>query len=591
MRKNTESGNNADSPKSPGALILFGPAVLAALLFGFSARGGAQARYLFAATSYYIIFAMTLCWAWVVAAWLKKEEFSFSGFIRRHRIGLAAALLLSVAVVLSMKPDFQVLSDETNLLAVSKSMVHDRSVLNQTMGRFYFGNFYPVESEAVVEKRPLLFPFVVHFFHLALGYGARSAFLANFVILCALFSVVYALARRRLDEPSSIAAMLLMASYPIVSISAASAGYDLLALLFLFISLISLYGFMKQPHDHARFALLWMNLVMLANVRHESLMFLPLAAGGAWLMGYVPRETARRNMPLFGATLLFMAPLIWQKLLSAGAYENPPGVPLFGFSHFVEHAGIMLKAQADFGFAYPFNAAANLTAFGSLAWFCLLLLKKKISLASWQLHFATLALLLLAAANTVSLAHFFGVYTHPTQARLFLSFAAACALAPVLLKSLRPAAFGTYGLLVLAIATFIPCHASAVTGRFMNTSNLPRESRHCFQFLERQGERHVMVISDRPGQYAALDYGAVSYGYANGNPSMLKMELRRHLFREIYVFQRISYATNEPVPETSLSETFHLAALYEIQITANEFLRISRVVPDEPPAPEPATGH
>jgi hypothetical protein len=34
----------------------------------------------------------------------------------------------------------------------------------------------------------------------------------------------------------------------------------------------------------------------------------------------------------------------------------------------------------------------------------------------------------------------------------------------------------------------------------------------------------------------------------------------------------------------ALGDSFHLSTLYEIQITAEEFLRISRVVPDEPPA-------
>lgn len=583
MPKSYHVENSTHSSGILRALTLFGPAALAVLLFAWSAGNGEEMRHLFTVASYYIVFAMTLCWAWVVTVWLGNEGFNLSVFINRNRIGLAAALLLSAAVFISMKPELQILSDETNLLAVSKSMLHDRQVLNQTMGSYYFGNFYPIEE--VLEKRPLLFPFFVHIFHALLGYGVRNAYLVNFLTLFTLLSGVYLVARRKLDEPSSLAAILLTASYPIVTISATSAGFELFALLFLFFSLAALYGFMKKPEDDARFALLWINLVMVANVRYESLMFLPLTVGGLWLLGYISLNTVKRNLPLLGATVLFMAPLVWQKLLiPASAYVEPMGTSLFAFSHFTDHLVTLLKAQADYRMTYPFNAVVNLAAISSLGCFLFLSLKKKIAGAPHQRHFAALALFLLAVSNTVYLAHYFGIYIHPSSARFFLGFAAACALAPVLLKSLWPGAFGKHGLAALAIATFIPYHATAMTARFMNTTTLPRESRHCYNFLERQGERHVLVVSDRPGQYAAFDYGAVDFGYANGNAATLKLQLQRHLYREIYTFQRINYATEKSVPSTAMSDAFRLSTLHEIQITAEDYLRISRVVPDEPPA-------
>lgn len=583
MPKNKQDENSVDPGGSHGPLILFGPAALAVGLFAWSARGGGEMRHLFTTTSYYIIFAMVLYWAWVVASWLKKDGFSLSGFIGRNRIGLVAALLLSGIVFISMKPQLQILSDETNLLAVSKSMAYDRSVVNQTMGRFYYGNFYPIED--ALEKRPLLFPFFVNIFHALLGYGVRNAYLVNFLTLFAFLSGVYLVARRKLDEPTSVAAILIAASYPILTISATSAGFELFALFFLFLSLTSLYGFMKKPEDDTRFALLWMNLVMVANVRYESLMFLPLTVGGLLLLGSVTLRTIKRNMPVLGASVLFMAPLIWQKLLiPASAYVEPAGKSLFAFSHFTDHLETLVKAQADLTLTYPFNAVVNLLALGSLGCFLFLSLKKKIPLAPHQRQFAALALFLLAVSNAVYLAHYFGIYIHPSSARFFLGFAAACALAPVLLKSLWPNAFGKHGLAVLALATFIPYHATAMTGRFMNTTTLPRESRHCYDFLERQGERHVLVVSDRPGQYAAFDYGAVDFGYANANAATLKQQLQRHLYREIYTFQRIAYADNRPVAATALNDAFRLSTLYEIQITAEDYLRISRVLPDEPAA-------
>lgn len=582
MPDNDPIGNTSRYCSVFRALALLSPVILALLLFAWSKTSADAMLNLFAAFSYYIIFAMVLCWACVVTTWIKNEGFSLPSIIRHNRIGLGAALLLCLAIFFLMKPELRILSDETNLLAVSKSMVYDRTVLNQTMGSYYFGNFYPIEAE--VEKRPLLFPFFVHIFHTLLGYGLRNAFLVNFLTLFALLSGVYLVARRKLDEPTSLAAILLVASYPIVTISATSAGFDLFAVLFTFLSLVALYGFMKKPQDNARFALLWMNLVMVANVRYESIIFLPLIVGGLWLLGFVTLNTIKRNLLLLSATALFMMPLAWQKILVPASKYLEPGsqrADLFAFSHLLEHLIILFKAQADFSMAYPFNAVINLLAYACLGFFLFLILKKKIPLEPYQRHFAVLTLILLAVSNTMYFAHYSGSYTFPTSARFFLGFAVACALAPILLKSLRPDMFGKYGLLILAIATFIPYHASAMTARFMNT--MTHEAQHSYDFLERQGEKNVMVISDRPGQYTVLNYGAVTFGYANENAAKLKLLLQRHLYREIYAFQRIRYVNNRPIPVNTLSHAFHLSTLYEIQISTNEYLRISRVVPDGTP--------
>jgi len=88
-----------------------------------------------------------------------------------------------------------------------------------------------------------------------------------------------------------------------------------------------------------------------------------------------------------------------------------------------------------------------------------------------------------------------------------------------------------------------------------------------------------MVVSERPGQYSALGYGAVDFPFLNRNADGFLNELKRRLFQEIYLFQRIDYTTGKPVAENQLDEgKFKTETLYEAQVDANLLYRVSRVV-------------
>jgi hypothetical protein len=178
-------------------------------------------------------------------------------------------------------------------------------------------------------------------------------------------------------------------------------------------------------------------------------------------------------------------------------------------------------------------------------------------------------------------AHFFGRYTHPSSARFFITFSICLALAPVALRVANPRLISGRVLLLLAAVAFAYYHPIAVEGRFINTLTLNRQTGACIDFLKKLDDKNILIISSRPGQHVALGYGAVDFTYANKNAGSILNEARRHLYSRIIVFQEIMYDTSRPGDDTTLDVAYRLKPLYEIQITATAFLRISEVVIDD----------
>ena len=126
--------------------------------------------------------------------------------------------------------------------------------------------------------RPLLFPFAINLIHSILGYRPQNAFILNFILMIILMSGVYIATRKAIDTPSAVAAIFLVLSYPIISISATSGGYDLFSTLFFALILTVFYQFIKSP-DARRLAFLWLSLLVFSNIRYESCIFFLFISG------------------------------------------------------------------------------------------------------------------------------------------------------------------------------------------------------------------------------------------------------------------------------------------------------------------------
>jgi hypothetical protein len=527
---------------------------------------------LFANVSYYIILILVAIWGVQAVLLGKVTGFSSVRLLKLYWPGILIAFGLTCAVFLSVKVGFKTLSDETNMLSVSRSMSANKTVMNCTMGKFYYGNLNCINEE--IEKRPLVFPFLVNILHTLTGFRYQNAFALNFLIMFIFLAGIYIASRKLLDVSSAIAAMFLILSYPVFTIYGTSAGFDLFNSVFFILLMAAVYYFIRSPSSES-FAFLFASLLVFANIRYESIVFLFLLP--VLVLPKIKWQYFAEYSYLFSFTPLLLLPYIWQRILTAHSLQNPKDVAVFSFSAFAKNIQTFFSSITPFRETLPY--AGILTAAGIIIFAYLLaaILAKKILFDRNQRYFAIVLFISVIVSSALYFSHFFGIYTHPSSARFFITLSIIFALSPIALRIIRPGFVSGQVLLLLSVLCFSFYHPVAVEGRFINALTLNRKTEHCLDFLSKLNDRNILIIDSRPGQCVAIGYGAVDFNYADKSKDTINLELKRHLYSRLIVFQDISYENSKPTMDTVLNSDYKTNTLYEIQTTATEFLRISEV--------------
>ena len=539
--------------------------------------------------SYYIILIMTAFWVFQINRSLNVEQVTLKNFFKKYRIPLAFCLLMTTIVFVSVPPKYRVLSDETNLLSVSQSMTYNKDILNVTQAKFYYGNFNTVQGD--LPTRPLLFPFLTHIIHTIAGYRYQNVFALNFIVLFALLSLTFIVIESCMSRMSAIAACLLLLSIPTLTLSASSGGFDVCSLLFFALSFVFLYRFLIKP-TNVRFGMLLIQLIMLSQIRYESIAYVALILGALFVLKKITLEMVTRNAVLLAATPFFILPMLIQRKLTPNTFENPPGVAPFAFSHFLKHSKDLVEGMIFFQPQYPYPGYLNWIA---IILFLFILIRVipdiKKHLSSSQVLFSAVLSSCVLISLLIVLFHHFGLFPHPTQARLFLIFLVSLALMPVLFRSMFPAYLPEKGLLAISIFSFVLYHPIATQSRFTNSLTIVRETEDIYRFLKEINDPKILIVAERPGQLTVANFGAVGFGYANGNKDAILADLDRSLFNDIWVFQKYSYETGKPLKDQILSSEFSAQFVKDFMVSDVEFVRVSKIKHSPYPIqPEKAAG-
>ena len=528
---------------------------------------------LFANVSYYLTFILIAVWATQAVLFGRATGFSLISLLKSYWPGILIAFVLTCIVFLSVKVGFKTLSDETNLVSTSRSMLDDKTAYNTTTAKYYYGNLQPMNRD--IPKRPLVFPFLVYIIHVLTGFRYQNAFALNFIVLFLLLASVFILTRKRLDFASAMAATLLVLSYPVVSVFATSAGFDLLNSAFFILVLAVVYGFIRNPSS-AGFSFLIACLLFFGNIRYESILFLLLIP--LLLLPKIKWQYVKDSSYLLCLAPLLNLPFIWERILQPkGHFESFQDVQLFSLGALAVNLKSFFGNLLDFGYRLPYAGVVTIISALIFLYLIVQIVRRKISIQNYQRYFLLILLVSVGISTAMFFAHFFGRYTHPSSARFFITISLFFAFGPVALRILRPDMVSGRLLLLFAAVCFFFYHPIAVEGRFINTLTLNRTTEHCIRFLDKSNDQNVLVVSSRPGQYVAIGYGAIDFSYANNNKTALLTELKRHLYSRLIVFQDIEYKTGLPTADSGLDSEYKLNTICEIQTTATEFLRISEV--------------
>jgi Dolichyl-phosphate-mannose-protein mannosyltransferase len=510
---------------------------------------------------------------------------SLVAWLKDNWRGLVLAAAVSLVAILAVPPALRVLADETNLLGVSKNLFFNKTADFATTGKWYYETYWNLN--VTMDRRPALFPFLVSLVHAVRGYRYTNVFFVNAILIPFFVFVAYRLAKSLGNEVYGIVAGAFALAHPVALVSVRSGGFEVMAALFALVCIKHFLDYARQPTAN-RLALLWLNLCMLAHIRYEGAVSLVAAFVVLFALRMVKWEHVKPYAFVYAFTPLFALPRIWQTILKADDGEQPLNATLFGWKHLSENTrnyfGLVLN---PFDFAKPHSALLLLLGLVG----CLLAVR-----SLWKLfherersvakeRFAIFAVVWVAVMATIYFPYFWGKPLHPASARLFVPLDVFLSLMAAWLVALLCRRAPLWLPALVAAAALLVNVSVASEARFINELTLTREAAQIWRYFEQIHDKNIMVVTDRPGLYTVMDYGAQDLSVARQGQDLM-YELSRHLYRDMYVIQEMDLTTKKPLPEFEIWPEHKKEVVLEFQNAENSTVRIARMT-QEPTTPPP----
>jgi hypothetical protein len=502
-----------------------------------------------------------------------------AGFFKTDLRGALICVALTVVVFASVAPELRVTGDENDLLGVANAMSMssvkraDRAMnLQGIAGDLTAGSWG-------MDFRPLAFPFAEQIAYVFSGdLSEKKAFALNAVFLFVFLWVLYRAFEKRLGWAWAFSALLAVLAQPVLTLSAASAGYDMAALLFLALSLVFMREFLEAP-DRGRFGLLWVHLLVLANLRHEGIALFAVAV--FWLLWW-KRDTASylRSEPLVWATPLILAPLFCQRLLVPfwGQQPGKTALDFFSLRPVLSNIGTFIFEVSKADFWHPFAGFWNVLGAAAVIYFGIVLIRRSSRWDEAGRRFACVAVSWAAILFVLINAYGSENFRYPVTARYYLPLSVFFSISAVALLS-EVRFMNAARISALALGVFVIYHPVAAEGGFSHTYLFNREYYFVESFLKRQPDRQTcLLVTSMPQQYGAgWSIASVSPWYVNAHKEEFLGNDRR-FYSRMFAVQRIDRTTGDFIRDAALEKDFRLETLDELPLGDGSLFRISEVL-------------
>jgi hypothetical protein len=134
-----------------------------------------------------------------------------------------------------------------------------------------------------------------------------------------------------------------------------------------------------------------------------------------------------------------------------------------------------------------------------------------------------------------------------------------------------------YGLLA-SFCVFVAFAHIAHENKFMNTLELVRKTRRIYQVIASYPPHETLVVVDRPGQYAVLDFSAMSHDYLEENIQSVERDIANRLYTSVIFVQDIDINTKAPVKGQTIPTHLPIQTIYEMRTSSSSYTRISKMI-------------
>ena len=557
------------------ALVAIPSALL--VVFFVSLANPALTQPIFLRTTYSFLLVTVAVWAATyvyVARDLRRVD--VVAWVKDNRAGIALAVVATVIAALAIPPALRLLSDEAGIVGTSRNLLFKKVPTYTTAGKYYYDQFW--ETASTIDQRPCLFPFLLSVVHAVCGYAVSNVFLLNLTLLPAIVLLAYRIAKTLGGEVVGIVAAVLVLAQPTLLVTARSGAFDVLATLF---ALLIVHGFLAHARNPspARLAALWMNLCLFAEIRYESALFLIPVVVLLTLFRLAKWRDLKPFALVYALTPLYLLPRLWQSILLGSVPEQAPGAVTFGAQNVGKNwLEYFRPVWTPFDFHLPHaGAVIALGVVGSVlgARWCWVRLRAR-EVHSAEFRFAALVVVWMTVQSLILFTYVWGRAQHPAAARLFITMDTffACLGAWALVAMLKR--FPRFLSVLVSVLLFVVYLPVASEHRVFNEMTLTREAATAWRYFESLNEKRIMIVAERPSLYAIMEYGALDFEAARGDPRLLDA-LSRHLFYDLYLVQKIDLTTRQPVPQHEIWPDRPRDTMLEFQNDANVLIRISRL--------------
>jgi hypothetical protein len=535
---------------------------------------------------YWIILLLLCLFVRAVVSIVRRGSSSW-GVGRRDAWAIAGALMISIVWASHEKPGYKILQDELLLLGTSMGMHYDREAGYPDRATDVQGAFQVLSQR--LDKRPLLFPFLVSCVHDVTGYRPQNPFYLNMVLGVIFLSLVYLVGwQAGQTRWAGVIMLLLFAGLPLAAQQSTGGGFELLNLILIATFALAIVRYMRQP-DASALEVLIFGTLLLASTRYESSLFLiPATVVAYW--GWYRAGKIVLSWPLL-LSPVFLVPILTQNRVFSGessAWElaSIPGATTpFGLQYFGNNLGHALAFLFDFSGYQPNSPLfgfLGLLALPTLGLWITRVLRQPSGYAFTDVGWAIVGVSLIGI-TLLYLLYFWGQFDHPVIHRLSLPMHFLMALALALTgRRFFGSEKGWKVMTLILVGGIVIQGIPAMAKQAYRTLYSPAVQMQIREdFLAALDDRNILFLDNDSVFWITHKIPASPMKQAQIRKDGLVYHLRNHSFSQMYVFQSVrindqtGVATIEPADQ--ISPDFELELVAERRIQTLYFARISRI--------------
>jgi hypothetical protein len=575
----------------PRKAILFGLIVALAVMFGFVSfhYSPADAVALVLHYGYWQILLVVVLFAICLVRSLRNDVRT-AVTAWRAWVGPTVLVLAATAFLhIHEKHEFKIVMDEVVLEDTAMRMHFEREAGAMVRGYELAGNF--TAAHVYVDKRPLFFPFLLSLVHDLTGYRVENVFYLNAVISVIFMALVFLVGRRLGGFAAGAAAVLLVATIPLVHQNATGGGFELLNLVMILATVCLGMRYAEQPEGTDRLGAFVLSGILLAQTRYESALFI-LPVGLVIL--YVWRREGRIDLawPVMVAPLLLViVPLhfnVFKVMSTSWQLTDVAGADLpFSPRYFYDNVGNAMNFFLCTDGSQGNSLLVAILGAAGVGFFVLTLYREYRDIFRAQPATAVFCLFVLGLMlhTMLMLCYFWGKFDDPIIRRLSLPSNLLLVLTFVFIYPRLVARPARWRWLLVVTGVFLLGFTvpSVAMHRYSQENFAARTNAWLSHFIDNLGEDTALAVDGNTGiQWLIHRKSSVPVDAIAGHPERFLFHFKNRSFQHFFVVQRMGAdfdrGVRYPTADDDMGDGFKLELIEEKAFSPVYYIRISKVV-------------